>query len=162
MKEKLSESNNHSKSNKSIAIEEWKLLNSVIARLEDVEYKIRSWLLALITGLAVALYSNKIDLPVLGFAIISILLIVIFAWMDLIHRIPKRYAIERAEKVEEILKDENAIYDGPLMSKSLSEPRKEIIGKELRRMFANTPYIQILILVILLSIGDLILKTYFP
>ena len=153
MKEKPSEIKKRSKQKKTIAIEEWKLLNSVIARLEDVEYKIRSWLIALITGLAVALYSNKIDLPVLGFAIITILLIVIFAWMDLIHRIPKRYAIDRAKEVEKILKGENAIYDGPLMSKSLSEPRKKMMRTELCRMFVNTPYVQILILVILLCVG---------
>ena len=42
-----------SRSPNPVAIEEWKLLSSLIARLEDVEYKMRSWLFALITGLSV-------------------------------------------------------------------------------------------------------------
>jgi len=138
-----------------VAIEEWKLLSATIARLEDVEYKMRSWLLALITGLAVALYSENIDLPVVGFMIIGILLVIVFAWMDLIHRMPKRKAIERSKEVEESLRKGGPAYSGPLMCVKLTARRT---GKreELKRMFWNTPYVQILILVILLGLVHLL------
>ena len=106
-----------------VALEEWKLLASIIGRLEEVEYKIRSWLVALITALAVALYSKRLDLSVGSFALIGIILIIIFVWMDLIHRMPKRNAIKRDREIEEILR-EGRQYDGPKMSMTLAKPRR--------------------------------------
>ena len=140
-----------------VALEEWKLLASIIGRLEEVEYKIRSWLVALITALAVALYSKRLDLSVGSFALIGIILIIIFVWMDLIHRMPKRNAIKRDREIEEILR-EGRQYDGPKMSMTLAKPRRCGMLQELWRMAWNTPYLQFLILVILLSLGYLFIE----
>jgi hypothetical protein len=142
----------NNESRRLIAIEEWKLASSVIGRLENVEHQMRNWLFALLTALTVALYSKDIDLSGISFIIIGLLLVTTFVWMDLMHRIPKRSAIELSKKIEESLKDNNIEYAGPSLSTALAGKR---IGKwnELKRMLKNTPYVQIMILVVLLGLA---------
>jgi ribose/xylose/arabinose/galactoside ABC-type transport system permease subunit len=140
-----------------VAIEEWKLLSSIIARLEDVEYKMRSWLFTLITGLTIALYSKEIDLSVVSFFLIGSFLVAVFLWMDLVHRMPKREAIELSKEIEHSLRKNGPKYEGPTMSEALGHPR---VGKreELLRMVNHTPYIQFFILIILLTLGYLLIN----
>jgi uncharacterized membrane protein len=134
-----------------MAVDEWKLLSSIIARLEDTEYKIRSWLFALITGLAIVMYSDKTELHWIMFLIIGIILVWIFILMDLVHRMPKRYAIKRAGDIEEILK-KGKEYDGPRIS-SLADPERTGKWEEFLRMWDNTPYRHILLLLSFLVAG---------
>ena len=147
----------NSDSRRMIAIEEWKLASSVIARLENVEHQMRNWLFGLLTALTVALYSNKIEeLTGARFIVIGILLVATFIWMDLIHRLPKRSAIELSKKIEECLR-ENVEYAGPNLSTALAGNRTGK-WKELKRMLKNTPYIQIMILVVLLGLVPCFVK----
>jgi hypothetical protein len=140
-----------------IALEEWKLASSVIARLENVEHQMRNWLFGLLTALTVALYSNKVEaLTGARFIAIGILLVATFVWMDLIHRMPKRGAIELSKEIETCLRD-NLEYGGPSLSTTLAKKRT---GKwnELKRMLKNTPYIQIMLLVVLLGLVPWFIK----
>ncbi len=138
-----------------IAIEEWKMLSSIIGRLEDIEYKMRSWLFALITGLSIALYSKEINISWYSFIIIGYALIILFVLMDLMHRMPKRRAIERSKIVEDFLK-KGGVYDGPKISESLKN--REGKWQEFKQMLPNTPYIQIFIIITLIGLGTLIIK----
>lgn len=136
-----------------IALEELKLLNAIIARLEDVEYKIRSWLFPLLTGIAVApFYAKDINPPKWFFLTISCVLIITFMAIELLHRPPKRRAIDRAKIVEAFLRGENQTYDGPKITTSLSDTRRSTIGPEFWRMVKHGPYIPLFILVLLVYI----------
>ena len=133
-----------------VALEEWKLLDGVIARLEDVEYKIRSWLFPLLTALAVApVYSVDVDVPEWFFLAVSLILVAAFMAIELIHRLPKRQAINRARDVEEFLRGKKAVYDGPKMTISLTTSRRPVVWSESWRMIKHGPYIPLVALVLL-------------
>lgn len=149
--------NKNDETRRFIAVEEWKLTSSVIARLENVEHQMRNWLFGLLTALTVVLYSNKVEaLTGARFIAIGILLVATFVWMDLIHRMPKRSAIELSKEIETCLRD-NLEYKGPSLSITLAKNRT---GKwnELKRMLKNTPYIQIMLLVVLLGLVPWFIK----
>ncbi len=136
-----------------MAIEEWKLLNGIIGRLEEVEYKIRSWLFPLLTALAVALYFKQDEIPKIVFPLIATFLIFVFMAIELIHRPPKHKAIIRAGKIEEFLRDPTKkVYDGPKITESLSKDRWPGVKKECRRMISHGPYIPLFCFVLFLII----------
>jgi len=152
----MADKNNESR--KAIAIEEWKLVSSVIARLENVEHQMRNWLFGLITALTVAFYSNQIEeLSGVRFIAIGLFLVATFIWMDLNHRMPKRRAIELSKEIEKSLRDNSVEYAGPSLSTALAGNRTGK-WKELKRMLKNTPYIQIMILVVLLGLTPWFIK----
>jgi len=113
-----------------MALEESKALSTLIARLEGTEYTMRNWLMGLLPALLVILnlplYVDKIDVNVpwyVGFTL-GVALITLFMLMDLVHRMPKRYAIERSKRVSKCLRGEIP-YDGPRYPSDIS-PRNRL------------------------------------
>ena len=99
-----------------LALEEMKQLQTIIARCESEAFQIRGWLLVLIGALVAAILKN---LPPMLFLLLSVVMIPVFASMELVTRGPKRRAIQRVGKVEEALRGERA-YDGPVIQATLS------------------------------------------
>ena len=100
---------------KDLAIEELKILSSIIGRIETSMYQKQGWLFALITGLTLALLKNIPLICRQQFVTISLAITLVFYIADVIHRVPLYRAILRSEKVEEKLKD-NKTFDSPLIS----------------------------------------------
>jgi hypothetical protein len=105
---------------RSAAIEELKILSSVIGRIENAIYQQKGWLLTLITGLTLALLKDNPFICKQQFLAISIPITIVFYIADVIQRVPVHRAIFRSEKVEKSLRENNN-FDSPLISKSLSE-----------------------------------------
>jgi hypothetical protein len=101
------------------AMEEWRLLQSIISRHETIEFQIRGWLLVLLVALVAALYADRTRLNNAAFGGIGAALVLLFLVMELIVRIPKRLAIRRVALVEAMLRGEKE-YDGPGISLSLA------------------------------------------
>ena len=134
------------------AKEEWKLLQAIIGRLENNEYKIRSWLIALLTALGVGLFSGKI--PLLNpaeFLTMSALLILLFLFIELIHRIPKRRAMNRVGYIEKCLRTGTG-YCGPKIRKELSQRARFVpMFRELLILPVYGFYILVILMVAVLS-----------
>ena len=107
-------------SGKDLAIEELKILSSIIGRIETSMYQKQGWLFVLITGLTLALLKDSPLICRQQFFIISLAITLVFYIADVIQRVPLYRAILRSEKVEEKLRD-NKTFDSPLISKSLGE-----------------------------------------
>jgi len=105
---------------KDLAIEELKILSSIIGRIETSMYQKQGWLFVLITGLTLALLKDSPLICRQQFFIISLAITLVFYIADVIQRVPLYRAILRSEKVEEKLRD-NKTFDSPLISKSLGE-----------------------------------------
>ena len=102
-----------------IALEELKLVQSIIHTQEQMRFKVVGWCIATITGLSVAYLSEKLDLPHTSYFVLSILIILIFLWLDTVHRVAVDRAIMRSGEIEKALRGE-AEYDGPKIGESLS------------------------------------------
>ena len=108
---------------RSLAIEELKILSSIIGRIEGLIYQRQGWLLTLITGLTVAEVSLR-DNPSIHayqFALISVAITVVFYIADLVQRVTVHRAIVRSGIVESSLSDSAKKYDGLKISESLGQ-----------------------------------------
>jgi hypothetical protein len=103
---------------RSAAIEEMKLLSSIIGRIENSIYKQKGWLLTLVTGLSLALLKDEPFISKQQYLFISILITILFLIVDGIQRVPVHRAILRSRDVETSLR-ENKNFDSPLISASL-------------------------------------------
>jgi len=113
---------------RALAIEEMKILSSIVGRIETSIYQKQGWLFTMITGLAVVLLKDNPVLCKGQFVIISVIATVIFYIADIIQRVPVHRAIIRTKQVEKALR-ENQVLDSPLVSDSLSK------GKDLKDLF---------------------------
>jgi len=104
---------------KDVAIEELRQLQTVIGRMDQLEFQVRAWLLALLGALVAAKFSHSPRLSSVHFLLVGSSLTLTFVLMELVVRIPKRKAINRAFVVEEMLRSYQS-YDGPKISLSLS------------------------------------------
>jgi hypothetical protein len=104
---------------RSIAIEEIKILSSIIGRIENAIHQRLAWLFALITGLTLALMKNPPIIRKNQFFAISFAVTIVFWIADAIQRVPVHRAIERSREVERSLRD-NQYVNCPLISDSLS------------------------------------------
>jgi hypothetical protein len=104
---------------RSVAVEELKILSSIIGRIESTIHQRLVWLLTLITGLALALLKEDPLISGGPFAVISILATVVFWLADGIQRVPVHRAIERSKRVEKSLRD-NQGFNSPMITDSLS------------------------------------------
>jgi len=142
-----------------MALEEWKALSALIARLESTEYTMRNWLIGLISTLVVALNVADKDPGVpwyVGLGL-GVALIALFILMDLVHRMPKRYAIERSRTVDKCLRGEIP-YDGPRFPSGVlvrSRPGKR---EELFRMWDNTPYRHLFLLLVVFIAASMLAR----
>jgi hypothetical protein len=103
-----------------LEIEELKMLQQIIGRYDDHEIKIRSWLLGLLVALSIARYSEKIHMPGAWLGYLASGLVVLFLFIEVIHRIPKRKAIDRVAEVERAIRGE-CDYDGPRINEKLTQ-----------------------------------------
>ncbi len=104
----------------STAIEEWKLLQSIIARQEGLVFTIRGCHIAFITALSVGAFTGRIAVNGLSLAMIGIGVLLAFLWMELAQRVPLKRSIERSKAVEESMRNGN--YQGPWLADSLTKP----------------------------------------
>jgi hypothetical protein len=104
---------------RSIAIEEIKLLSSIIGRIESTIYQRHAWLFTLITGLTLALLKDSPLIRKQQFAVLSVSVTFVFWIADAIQRVPVYRAIERSRVVEGALRDDRDT-NSPLISDSLS------------------------------------------
>jgi|GEM_PF-2705954 len=104
-----------------IAIEELKLLQSVVARHEHHAFRVKGWLFALMAAVTAAIFSGH--LPATRKLELTVFIIVLGfgAWLTY-HRLIIFYAIERVQNVEHHLRTGTASYDGPRISDSLVHP----------------------------------------
>lgn len=103
------------------AIEELKLLSSIIGRIENAIHQRQGWLLTLITGLTLVLLKDDPIINKGQFAIISLLITIIFYIADIVQRVPVHLAVGRSREVESFLSGKQADYDGPRISDTLGQ-----------------------------------------
>jgi hypothetical protein len=137
---------------KDIALEELKILSSIIGRIENAMYQKQSWLFALITGLTLALLKENPLICKQQFAAISIAITIVFYIADIVQRVPLYRAVLRSEKIEETLRD-NKHFDSPLISKSLGEgkPLKDLL-KTASSFRGSITYIAIMSVIVIIYI----------
>jgi len=103
-----------------IAVEELKIVEEIINYQESIRFKFLGWLITIISAISVAFLSSKLNISQNSFLLLSTLIIMIFLWLDTIHRVAVDRAIERAGKIERYLRAENKKYDGPKIGESIS------------------------------------------
>lgn len=131
---------------------EYKILQDIIARLENNEFKIRGWLFSIITALSVTYFSKKIDIGEIGYLIVSIFCTLIFLVYELLHRIPKRKAFDRVKYLDRVIK-EGGNYDGPELYSSLSGKRSfNEIWQDFKNIQIWLPYLMIILFIITIII----------
>ena len=106
---------------RSTAIEEMKLLSSIIGRIENAIYQKQGWLFTLITGLTLALLKDNPLIYKGQFAIVSISITLIFYVAEIVQRVSVHRAIRRSERIEGFLSGKQTDYDGPDISGSLGQ-----------------------------------------
>ena len=109
--------------NQNLALEEWKLCQSVISQLEDAIYRRQGWFFALITALVVSLLQKDPLLTGAQFTVLAIGIVLVFFVVEVIQRVPHHRAIRRSRRIEAYLRGdlEHNRYDGPVLSLSLGE-----------------------------------------
>lgn len=101
------------------AIEELKILSSIIGRIESTIYQKQGWLFTLVTGIALALLKDDPLLCKGQFSIIAVSITIIFYVADIVQRVPIHRAIARSKAVEDFISGKQSDYDGPAISESL-------------------------------------------
>ena len=105
-----------------IPIFEIKMLQDVIARHEQLAFRVIEWFSIIISGLAFLLYSKPGVIGIYGYIIISCLAFILFGMWLIYHRGIVHIAAERVEKIEFCLRSfQHESYDGPMLKISLSE-----------------------------------------
>ncbi len=100
-----------------LATEEWKILQGKITEWGKQMFVIRGWLITILSGLTVALFTTKVAPHT--YYVVGLVLILILMMCELIEAAWQRKAILRAARIEESLRGEKP-YDGPLIGESLS------------------------------------------
>jgi hypothetical protein len=135
------------------AIEEWKLLQAVIARQEDLVFRIRGYNYALLTAFSAGLIAGRIAISGWLFLAIGWGVALAFLWMELAQRVGLKRAIERSKGVEQALRSGSG-YDGPLLASTLTEPVR--LGAMFRYLLKNemiwVPTLAVVIVVALLAV----------
>ncbi|HBY02154.1 MAG TPA: hypothetical protein DEG92_06430 [Rikenellaceae bacterium] len=136
-----------------VALKEYEFLQNIIARQESIRLTIRNWLFGLVTGLIIAFYSNDFILSQWQFTLLSIFLILMFYWTELLHRVAEYRAMVRSTEVEEILRSGTS-YDGPKIGKSLD--KRNTIKDQIAQIPNNPriyiPYITLLFIISLIAL----------
>ena len=106
---------------RSIAIEELKILSSIIGRIENSIYQKQGWLFTLITGLTFILLKDNPLLCKEQFSIIAVAITIVFYIADIVQRVPVHRAINRSKEIEDFLSGKISTYSGPNISGSLGQ-----------------------------------------
>jgi len=142
---------------KDIALAEYTHLENIILNYSDKFYRIRNWLIAILTGLTVAYYSMELAIDIYMFLIVSYLFIFLFYFLELTQRVVQKRALKRLEKVENMLKGDLE-YDGPKITESLKGAEEFLnLISDIRSESGNAliwvPYFVIALVITLISIA---------
>ena len=102
-----------------IALEELKLVQSIIHNQEQMRVKVVGWCIAIISAISIAYLSKKLELPSNSYFGLSLAIVSIFLWLDTVHRVAVDRAIIRSGEIESFFRKEIE-YDGPKIGKSIS------------------------------------------
>ena len=102
-----------------IAVEELKLVQTIIQHQGDVGLRIKSWCITLVAVLGAARLNTDTSISASAFVLGATSLIAVFLWLDAMHRVPQDRAILRSEEIERYLREEDGPYDGPAIGRSL-------------------------------------------
>ncbi len=105
-----------------LALEELKLIQTVISRQESLRLTLRGWAIGLVSILTVSFLSSKLLLPRAQYVAGVVFLCVLFFWLEVVHRVAENRAMERCENIELFLRGGTPTYGGPLIGKSLARP----------------------------------------
>jgi hypothetical protein len=121
---------------KDVAIEELKILQTIIHNQDIIFSRIRGWCVVVVGGISIGLLSDKIQIPNAPYLAISTLIVFTFTWTEAIHRVAQKRAMTRSGDVESFLRGERE-YDGPLIRNSLNKTNrfKDQIGTFSNRRF---------------------------
>jgi|SRR6185369_3582 len=132
-----------------MALEELKMLQSIISKHDDLRSQVLGWCVALITGLTIAYLSKPVELYLWGFAALSISIVLLFLWVSVTYKVAQDRAIERARTIESQIRAQTA-YDGPLVADSLSRANRWPDQKKaLNNVRVWGPFAALLVLVVL-------------
>ncbi|MGH1484879.1 MAG: hypothetical protein ACRBCI_01590 [Cellvibrionaceae bacterium] len=123
---------------KQILLEEIKLLQPIIARQDEFQFKIKVLAMTIFSGLTIALFTFKTTLPSESYFTISLILSLCFWLIGGIYGGDETRAVKRVAELEEIFKDQSKheSYKGPAISGSLSFWELQI--GELLKVYAYT------------------------
>ncbi len=113
------ENNDEKEKREKMALEELKIVETIINAQEQIRLKISGWGVATVSAISVAFLSKKLGLPPDSYLILSIIILAIFLWLDTVHRVAVDRAIQRSNYIESVLRGEVA-YDGPRIGESIS------------------------------------------
>ncbi len=131
----------------SCAWEEIKLLHEIVKNQEEWRFKIRGWAVALLTALSVVAFSNDVKITGSQYLALSIVVLLVTCWIDVIYRVAQDRALERANIVEEQLRTQRK-YDGPKIRVKLSRPNSiEAQLSALNNIRVYGPYLLLLFIV---------------
>lgn len=102
-----------------IAIEELKLVQAIISNQENTRLKIMGWGVAAVVAISVSYLAERVNMPPSSYLGPSVIIIGLFLWLDVIHRVSVDRAIERSATIEQYLRDGDD-YDGPKIGLSMS------------------------------------------
>ena len=136
-----------------ILLKEYEFLQNIIARQENTRLTIRNWFMGFITALSIAYLSNSVSIPKNGFLLVSVVLILLFYWTELVYRVAEKRAMIRSDEVEKYLR-EGTEYDGPKIGLSLGKSNR--FSDQLKEIPTNIrisgPYVVISILILLIAL----------
>lgn len=104
-----------------LAIDEMKILRDIAKHQEDQRLKIKGWLITLVTALSIAYLTKKLSISALQYVGLSLLLSVLFLWLDVVFKVAQNRALKRCADVENYLRVGAGNFDGPLISVTLSK-----------------------------------------
>ena len=83
----------------SLAIEELKILSSIIGRIEGGIHQRQAWLVTILSGLTFALFKDSPYICKLQFAIFSVTIIIVFLIADAVQRVPVHRVLNDRKKL---------------------------------------------------------------
>jgi hypothetical protein len=101
-----------------LALEELKILQSIIARQENNCMKLRGWAIGLVTALTVVFTSKDTLIVKSEYILLACIMIALFLWLEVIYAVAGNRAIKRSIEVEEIIPKATG-YKGPKIGANL-------------------------------------------
>ncbi len=93
-----------------LAVEERKIIQSIIHNRENIRIKILTWCITIITGLTVALYTEKVVLRSDTYFLLSIVIVLVFFIIDVANRFVFHKMLIRSREIETNMNFRNIIY----------------------------------------------------
>lgn len=141
----------HSK-DKERALDELRILQGIVARHDDISFKIKGWCVTLITGIMLALKSGNFAVSTKSSLILAFGISLLFLWVDVVYRVAEDRAIDRSDEIEKLMRDESE-YDGPKIVMTLRKPNTlSDQYKSLKNVRIYLPYLILTMIVIIVSI----------